>query len=57
MSLTLNDISEKLKREDEVSLLEILEISSEELVDRFQDKVEEKLEGFSYEYEEDGEDG
>lgn len=42
MSLTLPDIQEKLKQMDEVTLLEILEINSEQLVDRFADVVEEK---------------
>lgn len=37
---TLTDVIDWLKRVDEVSLLEILQISSEELVDRFTDKIE-----------------
>lgn len=40
--LTLNDLQEKLKQIDEVSLLEILDIHSDELVDRFPDKIEER---------------
>lgn len=43
MSLTLEDVFDKLKKVDEISLLEILEISSEEIVDRFSDKIEDKL--------------
>ena len=39
---TLSDVIEWLKRVDEISLLEILEISSEDLVDRFTDKIEDK---------------
>ena len=42
MALTLTDILDRLKSLDEITLLEILEISSEELVDRFLDKIEEK---------------
>lgn len=38
--LTLEDVCERLKKIDEVSLLEVLEINSEEIVDRFIDKVE-----------------
>ena len=40
--LTIPDICDKLKRLDEVTLLELLDIRSEEVVDRFQDKVEER---------------
>jgi ribosome assembly protein YihI (activator of Der GTPase) len=40
MALTILDLFEKLKRLDEISLLEILNITSEELVDRFEDRIE-----------------
>lgn len=43
MSLTLVDIMEKLRHIDEVSLLEVLEITSEDIVDRFEDKIEERM--------------
>jgi len=52
MSLTVEDIKEKLKQLDEVSLLEILEINSEDLVERFADKIEEKGEYFITDLEE-----
>jgi len=39
---TLADIINHLRRIDEISLLEILEISSEDLIDRFTDKIEDK---------------
>jgi hypothetical protein len=42
--LTLNDVMERLKKIDEVSLLEVLEINSEEIVDRFIDKIEANFE-------------
>lgn len=42
--LTLADVITHLKRIDEISLLEVLEISSEDLVDRFVDKIENKYE-------------
>lgn len=42
MSLTVPDIMDKLKQMDEVTLLEILEINSEQIVDRFADVIEEK---------------
>ena len=38
--LTLPDIYDKLKRLDEVTILEVLEINTEEIVARFQDRVE-----------------
>ena len=41
-----------LKRIDEISLLEVLEISSEDLVDRFTDKIEEKYEQLAEDFEE-----
>ena len=42
MALTIYDICDRLKNFDEISLLEVLDISSEEIVDRFNDKIEEK---------------
>lgn len=39
---TLADIINHLKRIDEISLMEILEISSEDIVDRFGDRIESK---------------
>lgn len=44
--LTSAEVREKLKKLPEIDLLEILEITSEELVDRFDDKIEEKEEYF-----------
>ena len=40
MALTILDLFDKLKRLDEISLLEILHITAEELVDRFEDRIE-----------------
>jgi len=42
MSLTLEDIKDRLKQLDEITLMELLEISSEDLVDRFVDKIEDR---------------
>ena len=52
---TFADILERLKRETEVDLLEILDLSSEELVDLLQDTIEDKLDRILnyYENEED----
>ena len=44
MSLTLNDILDRLRQLDEVELLDILGVNSDMLVDRFADLIEEKLE-------------
>ena len=38
--LTIPDICDKLKRLDEVTILELLEVNSEEIVNRFQDRIE-----------------
>jgi hypothetical protein len=43
MSLTLRDIMERMVRLDEITLLEVLDISSEEIVERFADKIENKF--------------
>lgn len=42
--LTIIDVCDRLKHIDEVSLLEVLDIASEDIVDRFGDKVEENYE-------------
>lgn len=41
--MIFEDLLDKLKGLDEITLMELLEISSEDLVERFQDKVELKL--------------
>jgi ribosome assembly protein YihI (activator of Der GTPase) len=53
MPLTLTELEEKLKQIDEITLLERLEISSEDIVDRFEDRIEERFEQFEIEFEED----
>ena len=50
--LTLPEILEKMKDIDEVTLLEVLEISSEEIVDRFSDRIEEQYEKFNDDFDE-----
>jgi hypothetical protein len=42
---------ERLKRLDEVSLMEALEISSEDLVERFADRIEDKADTLEQEVE------
>ena len=41
---TLEDIKDKLKQLDEVTLMETLEVTSEDLVERFVDRIEQKQE-------------
>lgn len=48
---TLADIINHLRRIDEISLLEILEISSEDIVDRFGDFIEIKYEFLREDFE------
>lgn len=50
--LTLLDLKEKLLREDEVSLLEILNINAEDILDRFEDRLEERYDQIVGDYEE-----
>lgn len=43
MALTTFDIARRLEQQPEISVLEVLEISSSDLVDRFMDRIEEKM--------------
>lgn len=49
--LTLNELCERLKHIDEISLMEVLEINSEEIVDRFVDKIEERMDDLQLDFE------
>jgi hypothetical protein len=49
-----HELLEHLKKLDEVTLLEILDISSEEIVDRFTDLIEKKIDYLEAEFEDDG---
>lgn len=53
--LTLNELANRLKQIDEISLMEVLEITSEELVDRFMDKIEYKVDDLQVDFEEEEE--
>ena len=46
MNLTFEEIKERLKQFDEMTLCEILEISSDDLVERFDDIIEDNIEYF-----------
>lgn len=55
MSMTYHDVIQRLLRRPEIDLLEILEISSEDIINMFGDKIEEKLEDLIYEFEDEQE--
>ena len=44
MTMLLEELKEKLRNVDEVALLEMLNINSDELVNRFADEIEENIE-------------
>ena len=43
MPLVLSELLERLSRLDEVILLDLLEINSEDILERFSDKINDKL--------------
>jgi|TARA_R100000951_G_scaffold114586_2_gene119843 ribosome assembly protein YihI (activator of Der GTPase) len=49
--LTLNELCDRLKHIDEISLMEVLEINSDEIVDRFVDKIEERMDDLQLDFE------
>ncbi len=49
MPLTLTDVMSRLKQLDEITLLEVLDISAEELVERFADKIEDNYDNLERE--------
>ena len=46
--MTFAELSEQLKQLDELTLLEVLDISAEDIVERFADKIEERFENLEY---------
>lgn len=54
--LTAKDLLRKIKLLDEITVLELLDIRSDELVDRFPDKIEEQYDYLMEEFEEDDSD-
>ncbi len=44
MNLTLAELKEKLMQFDEIDLIELLNITSEDILERFEDIVEDKFE-------------
>ena len=51
MNITFEELKEKLQRVDEVTLLELLEIRSDDIVERFEDFIEEQQEKLMREIE------
>lgn len=56
MSITIYELQDRLKEVDELSLMEMLDISSEEIVDKFIDKIENKFTTLVTSFEEPDED-
>ena len=44
MNITFEELKEKLQRIDEVTLLELLDLRSEDIISRFEDVIEDKQE-------------
>jgi hypothetical protein len=51
MALTIHDLKDRLKQINEVDLLELLDISSEDLVERFIDLIEDNFDKLEKEVE------
>jgi|DEB0MinimDraft_3_1074331.scaffolds.fasta_scaffold02021_9 hypothetical protein len=50
--LTLSEIKDKLKHLDEVTLMEVLEITSDDLVERFVDRIEQQQDALEIDLDE-----
>ena len=55
MALTFNEICERLTYIDEISLMELLELTSEDLVKAFPDKIDAKREQLEEDLEDEAE--
>ena len=53
--ITFAELSERLKQLDEITLLEVLDISAEEIVERFTDKIEDRFENLEDQLSPEGE--
>ena len=49
---TLEDLKENLKRLDEVTLIELLELTSEDIVERFADLIEDRFNSLETQFDE-----
>lgn len=50
MPLTYYELLEKMSQLDELTLIEVLDISSEELVNKFSDRINDRLEELSEDF-------
>ena len=53
MAITFHELKARLKQIDEVSLLEVLGLTSEDIVERCSDLIEDQYETLAKEFEED----
>jgi len=53
MALTLEELKERLAMLDEVTIMEVLDIKSDDIVEKFEDKIADKYEELSADYDED----
>jgi len=51
--ITIQELKQKMMQLDEVTLMELLEVTSEDLVNRFSDIIENNYDYFSGEFDED----
>jgi hypothetical protein len=49
MPLTFKEVCERLSHIDEITLLEVLDIASEDIVNKFKDKIEDRLDSLEEE--------
>lgn len=55
MTIVFEEINARLRRLDEITLLEVLEISSESIVERYQDIIEDRIDELAQEFEDEEE--
>lgn len=55
--LTIRDLIERLKQLDEITLIEILDLRSEDIVNRFEDLIEYRYDEILTQVEDDSEEG
>ena len=55
IELTLEELIERLRRLDEILLLELLEIDSDSIVEKFRDRIEDNFDKLIKEVDYDGE--
>ena len=51
MSLTFEEVKERLAKFDEVMILEVLELNTQDILDRFEDKILDNIELLAEEIE------